>query len=447
MMADRREVAARSPGAANGTASPGPAAERERVLLLECRLEQVQSALEATRHEADHARTKLAEALAREAEHARGASLLHDELAEAREEIAALHRHLARSEALRAEAEGRLFEAGARDDAEELIRLRRRVLSEGQRAQAGERALERLRARVEELLASREALFTRVAEWQQLVREDGPEAADLSEFLAELRREILDLEYRGSEGEAREAQLRERLVKAGIDPDEDPAEHPAEEAASEGPDPAEPETAAVAEPPSVPEAAPGAVPTAREEPSVPEAPSVAEPSDTPRPAPARNRTDALIAELLSTEVPTLRSDLLLRLGRSGDPEALDTIRLWTESSDPSLRATAYEAIGRLLERVPTELEPFLRKGLGDPDARVRRRVALAAATARGLGVRHLLRPLEEDPDAQVRRLVREVLRRTPAAGPTSEAGAEGGDKERSRGPRGRVHAPSSESTG
>lgn len=448
-MSDRREASARSPGAANERTTPGPGSDRERVLLLECRLEQMQAALATSRDEADQVRAKLADVAARETEHARRYCLIHEELAEARAEIAVLHRHLDRSEALRAEIAGHLFEGGAAEDTEELIRLRRRALAEDQRALVSDRTVARLRARVEELVASRETLLTRIAEWQQLIREDGPEAADLSEFLAELRREILDLERRGATSDAREAKLRERLALAGID--SDPAgEEPAIEeavvesvAVAEEPTVVDDEPAVVAEEPaavdeeaavaddgSALEAAPETEPEAAtvradaplqpEDDPEPEAPKAEVPAAKP---PATSRTDPLVAELLDAQLPELRADLLLRLGRTGDLAAADTVRPWTKSSEPSVRAAAYEALGRLLEREPEALEPHLRKGLSDEDARVRRRVVLATATARGLEPHALLDALREDADPQVRRLVRQVLRQAPSTEPSPDSAA------------------------
>jgi len=111
----------------------GPLALREgiigsdRTFLLECRLDQLRGALDEARAEADQARVRLAEALAREAGETRRLSLLQDELARAREEVAALHRRLEHSEALRAKLQGHLFESEPRDDAQELVRLRREV--------------------------------------------------------------------------------------------------------------------------------------------------------------------------------------------------------------------------------------------------------------------------------------------------------------------------------
>ncbi|MEX2471123.1 MAG: HEAT repeat domain-containing protein [Gemmatimonadota bacterium] len=497
-MSDRREASARSPDAANGRTPSGPGSDRERVLLLECRLEQMRAALATARDDADQVREQLAVVAARETEHARRYCLIHEELAEARAEIAVLHRHLERSEALRAEIAGHLFEGDVGEDREELLRLRRKALAEDQRAMVSDRSLARLRARVEELVASRETLLTRVAEWQQLIRRDGPEAADLSEFLAELRREILDLERRGATSDAREAKLRERLALAGIDPEHDaqaavvpkPGDAPeADEteeqeataaneadpsppakvsapadtsdpadtnATAETGDPAGTSVPAEAGPPveasasgleaavaSEDEAGVASGDEARDDlPDEPEpeleledqvaasddpgAPAVSY-EDRVVPAAAAStssRTDALVAELLDAQLPELRADLLLRLGRTGDTGAADTIRPWTKSSEPSVRAAAYEALGRLLEREPMELAPHLERGLLDGDARVRRRVVLATATARGLEQHGLLEPLRDDSDPQVRRLVRQVLRQAPSAGSPPEASPE-----------------------
>src|SRR5690606_11503604 len=106
IMSDRREAAARPSGAAKGVTPPGPAADRERILLLERRLEEMRASLDAARAEADQARTRLAEAAAREAGHARRSSALHEELADARAENLSLHRHLERVQVLRAQVEG-----------------------------------------------------------------------------------------------------------------------------------------------------------------------------------------------------------------------------------------------------------------------------------------------------------------------------------------------------
>lgn len=398
--------------------------DRERVLLLECRLEEMRAALDAAREEADRARAKLAEAAVREADHARRYNLIHEELAEARSEVATLHRDLERSEALRAEIAGHLFEAGSRADAEELVRLRKKVLAEDQRAVVSDRTVARLRERVEALVSSRETLLTRVAEWQQLIREDGPEAADLSEFLAELRREILDLEHQNVIGSAREHALRERLAKAGIDPDREAPEPDVSEAAAPPEADVDPPPAGVASEPAQesdqeshqePDVEPSQTPATPEEPDD----EIVAAHDTPPPTPMDGRyrsepNHPLLAELRSTDAPALQADLLLRLGRSGDPDLADRIHPWTDSPEASVRAASYEALGRLLELAPGALELHLRRGLADPDARVRRRAVLAAAGARGLAVHDLLAPLGEDPDPQVRRVIRQVLRQVEA---------------------------------
>src|SRR5439155_7697900 len=68
--------------------------------------------------------------------------------------------------------------------------------------------------RVDELVASHETLLTRVVEWQRAVRDGDTEAVDLAEFIASLRRAVLDLERDNALGERREAALREQLEQA-----------------------------------------------------------------------------------------------------------------------------------------------------------------------------------------------------------------------------------------
>lgn len=437
-MSDRREATGYPPGVPAGArpGASGPGADRERVLLLECRLEQLRSALEDARADADRVRARLAEVAAREADHARRYGQVHEELAEARAEIASLHERLDRSEAFRAELEGHLFEAGARGDAAELVRLRREVLAERQRALVNERTLARLRSRVEELLSSRETLLTRVAEWQRLVRTDGPEAVDLAEFMAELRRDILDLEHRNAAGERQEAALRARLARQGVDPETEHAEDLQPEPPERVEEPAGPaaalagedeEVSAGAASPPEPVDAPG-VPESAAEPieldaldAEEPAEGLAAPSDDDREVTAaRGPTDFLAVALASSDGPSLRAELLLRLGRSGDDRAVDAVRPWAHAAEPAVRAAAYEALGRLLEGDPSRLEVHLSSGLADPDPRVRRRVVLAAATARRVALRALLDPLRGDPDPQVRRVVREVLRHAPPAAPEAD---------------------------
>jgi hypothetical protein len=191
----------------------------DRTLLLECRLEQLRGALDEARAEADQARVRLAEAAAREAGETRRMSLLQDEVARAREEVAALHRRLEHSEALRAKLQGHLFESEPRDDAQELVRLRREVAAARERIAASEQTASQLRARVDEMAASRETLLTRVVEWQRAVREGDTEAVDLAEFIASLRRAVLDLERDNALGERREAALRQQLEQQATAPE------------------------------------------------------------------------------------------------------------------------------------------------------------------------------------------------------------------------------------
>jgi hypothetical protein len=342
-------------------------ADAHRIFLLECRMEQMRAKIEEARAEAHRARALLAESTAREADHARRQRLLHEEVAAAREELGQLHHRLEHSEALRAGLEGRLFESTRPEDAGELVRLRGEVAAHRDLTAAGQQTIADLRARVAHLTASRETLLSRVAEWQLAAREGNGDAIDLAELIAMLSRDILELEHRSVTAERREGELREQLLEAGaqgyvrssaaetaaIEPSSRPVETPAVEVSSNLPDP-----------PAV-EASPEPV-------AAPTAPS-------------------------------------------GEAESIDAIQASLVAPDPGVRAGAYQKLGRLLEHDPDRLEPLLRQGLADPDARVRRRVVLVAAGARGLTLHRLLEPLKRDQNSQVRRVVQEVLRRAPSA--------------------------------
>jgi hypothetical protein len=218
-----------------------------------------------------------------------------------------------------------------------------------ERIAASEQIASQLRARVDELVASRETLLTRVVEWQRAVRAGDTEAADLAEFIASLRRAVLDLERDNAIGERREAALREQLEQATT---------------------------------------PAAMP------------------EPPPPA------DDLVAALAAAQHPQDQVELLLRLGRRGEggDDAFYAVRPFATAADPNVRAAAYQSLGRLLERDPARLEPHIRWGIADANPYVRRRVVLAAAAARGLALRPLLEPLSGDPDPQVRRIVQRILR-------------------------------------
>jgi len=343
-----------------------PPAGSDRTLLLECRLEQLRGALDEARAEADQARIRLAEAAAREAGETQRLSVLQDEVARARAEVAALHRRLEHSEALRAKLQGHLFESEGKGDAQELMRLRREVAAARERIAASEQTTPQLRARVDELVASRETLLTRVVEWQHAVRHGDTEAVDLAEFIASLRRAVLDLERDNALGERREAALREQLEQATAPP---------------------------------PAAMPAVTP---------------EPPQTP--------ADDLVAALAAAKHPQDQVELLLRLGRRGGDDVFYAVRPWATAEDPNVRAAAYQALGRLLERDPARLEPHIRWGIADSNPHVRRRVVLAAAAARGLALRPLLEPLTGDPDPQVRRIVHRILRTAPQDPQRTEAG-------------------------
>ena len=374
-MREREELAPPPPDA------PGKAAQRgsdaHRIFLLECRLEQMRATVDEARAEAHRARELVAEASTREADHARRHLEAQEEVAAARQELASMHRRLEHSEALRAGLEGRLFESTRPEDAQELVRLRREVAAHGNLTEARKRTVADLRARVSDLAASRETLLSRVAEWQRAAREGDPDAVDLAELIAVLSRDILELEHRSVAAEKREVELREQLLKA--------------------------------------EARSVVAPTP--------APSVAEASPTPEDLPASPAVQATdeATPLGTGEQAETRGDTLLRLGRSGDADAYYAIRSSLVAPDPSVRATAYQALAQLFEDDPARLEPHLRGGIADTDPRVRRRVVLAAAGARGLDIRSLLEPLRRDPDPHVRRVVLEVLRRAPSA---ADGGAE-----------------------
>ena len=339
----------------------------DRTLLLECRLEQLRGALDEARAEADQARIRLAEAAAREAGETQRLSVLQDEVARARAEVAALHRRLEHSEALRAKSQGHLFESEGKGDAQELVRLRREVAAARERIAASEQTTPQLRARVDELVASRETLLTRVVEWQRAVRHGDTEAVDLAEFIASLRRAVLDLERDNALGERREAALREQLEQA---------------------------------------TAPAAMPAVTPEP----------------PEPPQPPADDLVAALAAAQHPQDQVELLLRLGRRGGDDAFYAVRPWATAEDPNVRAAAYQSLGRLLERDPARLEPHIRWGIADANPHVRRRVVLAAAAARGLALRPLLEPLSGDPDPQVRRIVHRILRTAHQDPQRTEAG-------------------------
>ncbi len=246
------------------------------------------------------------------------------------------------------------------------MRLRREVAAARERIAASEQTASQLRARVDELVASRETLLTRVVEWQRAVRDGDTEAVDLAEFIASLRRAVLDLERDNALGERREAALREQIEQAS---------------------------------------APAAMPAVTPEPPQPPA-------------------DDLVAALAAAQHPQDQVELLLRLGRraGGGDDAFYAVRPWATAEDPNVRAAAYQSLGRLLERDPARLEPHVRWGIADSNPHVRRRVVLAAAAARGLALRPLLEPLSGDPDPQVRRIVHRILRATSQDPQRTEAG-------------------------
>ena len=94
------------------------------------------------------------------------------------------------------------------------------------------------------------------------------------------------------------------------------------------------------------------------------------------------------------------------------PDELSAALAEVDAENPSVRAAAYQALGRLLARDPARLAPHIRRGIADANPLVRRRAVLAAAGARELALPPLLEPLSGDPDPQVRRIVHRILRGT-----------------------------------
>jgi hypothetical protein len=379
IMSEREELPHALPDVA-AKAHGGPDAHR--IFLLECRMEQMRARVDEARAEAHRARALVAEATAREADHARRQRVLHEELAAAREEVGSLHHRLEHSEALRAGLEGRLFESTRPEDGRELVRLRGEVAAHRDLTVAAQRTAAELRTRVAELTASRETLLSRVAEWQIAARAGDTAAVDLAEFIAILSRDVLELEHRSAVAERGEAELREELLRAS-----------AQGYVS----------ATVAVAPAAEAPPPAASASAAEE-----------------PADEQAKNDEAAAPAAGDEAAP-RADALLRLGRSGDAEALEAILPSLAAPDPGVRAAAYQALGHLLEPTPSLLEPHVRAGIADADPRVRRRVVLVAAAARGLPLARLLEPLRQDSNPQVRRVVQEVLRRAPADGAGEDA--------------------------
>jgi hypothetical protein len=377
--------------------------DSHRVFALECRLEQMRASVDEARAEAHRARVQLAETTARQADRSRQHQLLHEELAAAREEIALLHRRIEHSEALRARLEGRLFEGNTPEDAAELVRLRGEVAAYRDLTAARQKIVADLRSRVGELVAGRETLLSRVTEWQYATRGGDADAVNLAEFISVLTGDILALEHRSHTADQRAAGLEEQLLRA--------REQGYVEAtpAVEGdarPEPAESAQSALsaqsAQPAEVAETAATAATAARTR-SAAIADAIARPDVLTVRATAAT---APIADTVDSQI-----DALSRLGRSGEPRAFDTISSLLFATEPRVRAAAYQALGQFLEHDPARLEPHIRRGVTDSDSRVRRRVVLAAAAARGLDCEALLDPLQKDADPQVRRLVKEVLRR------------------------------------
>jgi hypothetical protein len=413
-----REASGQSQKAASSAAAT-PIDAGERILLLEVRLEKAGSALAAARADADRLRNNLAESAAREADHARRSSLVQQELADARAELVSLHERLGSSEALRAELEGHLFEAGTRGDRGELLRLRRELLAQQQRSLTSEQTAARLRARVDELLLSRDTLLARVAEWQLMVGQEESGAVDLAEFISELRRDIMMLEQRNAASDRQEAALRERLARAGLDPDAPLEKSEPVAEATESQSTAE----AVGAGDEIGVEAIGAAEEieARAEAigAAAEIEAEADWSADPEPVRANGSGSSTWAGYVNTErgfseheeenQPVEAVLIAVETAAPSDVAAHASVD-GLMARDPAVRAAAYERLIQVHEGSPAQLTDHVRAGLADADPRVRRRTVLAAATNRSVVLSPLLDPLRGDPDPHVRRVVREVLR-------------------------------------
>ena len=448
-----REPAGQSPAKSESVPAlaRGSAAESERVILLEIRMEKLATALAEARGDADRLLGRIAAGAAREADHARRFSLVQQELADARAEIASLREHLTRSEALRARLEGHLFEGGG-TDAAELIRLRLEAAVQRERASVNEESASRLRTRVDELLVSRDTLFSRLAEWQSLVQTGNSDAVDLGEFIAALRQDIMALEDRNAESESKEKALRELLARAGVKvPGDNSVNGHKESAAAEADVPSTPhETRAEADSKEVQGALTfegflGSVHhqgselgdlwesegEPNEENAAPESTHEAEAAwsepeeiidaavDSHVEEPFANEVDPEPQEpIIAAVEPELVEELVpMAMAADSAPAFAPVAEQPAQglaAADPVERAASIGRLNRDLEDRPSQLTDHLRSGLADVDPRVRRRAVLVAATARDVELRPLLEPLRNDPDPQVRRVVREVLRYAPA---------------------------------
>ncbi len=375
------------------------------ILLLECRVERLRSALDSARAEADKAREQLAVSVSREAEYAGRCSELEAELAEARAEILSLHRKLDFGESLRCELEGRLMEPRSDGDA---VNLKAELHAATERRRVQERIVVDLRRRFEQVAASRERLFARVAEWQACVRNDSPEAIDLAEFIADLRGEILALEQQHMEAEQR---ADETSSPSRDDGDEDVGTRKSGVIAGH------------ARPPIDSRNVKAVMPTGKSIANELLRRELLEGSSMMKLRAARRLLDLEgekasepIAVALAGVDEEQRAQMLVMIGRTGDARATGVVRPWLRSHDPGVRGSAYEAMCRLLDGCPNELVECVEAGLQDEDPRIRRRVILAVATAREGSHRVLLEPLSEDPDQQVRHLVRRVLGGKPVPG-------------------------------
>jgi hypothetical protein len=440
----------------------------ERVCFLDWRLEQLEATLQDAHARNQGLRRELAEVSgARQRELAEQASL-SERLTEARREAQSLEERLALSERARASSEAHARGLDRRW-MERLAEAQAQGERERQRAEVASRALADARQRLDVLERAHAAFFLRLESWQRLLGQD-PDHVDLAEFISDLRAEIERLSEEQVRAHRRETRLRLALVETGA---RVPAEAalvaplPEEEAtARRGPPQVSLRDAVLgrrARRPADRSAArldvdrsPSARVPAADAPTA-HAPAAAAPRATPAPAGLvrKDAFDALetarpgpVADAhagLLWEVAEASQDralaaartlaervgaaaapaVILRLNAAADPEAqVAWLGALARTAGPvaeqaalrcasdevwSVRAAATDALAALTEG--TARRDALRRALADPDARVRRRAALAAAQWLGRDAEPLVAPLLEDPSPGTRRLATTILRR------------------------------------
>ncbi|MCB9646566.1 MAG: hypothetical protein H6730_08225 [Deltaproteobacteria bacterium] len=311
------------------------------------------------------------------------------------------------------------------------------------------RALADARQRLDVLERAHAEFFLRLESWQRLLGRD-PDRIDLAEFISDLRGEIVRLSEEQVRAHRRETRLRLALVEAGarVPTEEVLVEALPEEVEHAGhPRPAtEPPTPQVSLRDAVlarrhrhnapaeveaPTATPGALSMrdALEAATTPDHGEAALLAEVTGAAPDRAQTAArtLAERLGAAAAPAIlvrlnaaldaeeRAAWLAVLARTGGPVAEQAALRWSADEAWSVRAAAADALAALTEGEAQRAA--LERALTDPDARVRRRGALAAAQWLGKKAEPLVAPLLDDPSPGTRRLATTILRGASARRP------------------------------